>query len=424
MVDRQRTRGGYVGLALVALAFALATAVWFGMRGGSDDRPRGSAGEPDPPSRGTARAPIGPGGYRSQDPGDPAADPSTPTVAGQIVDSDGAPLTEGGVELWCVGEPRLAASARLDDEGRFVGPSCGDSTCVRLAHPYYAAGQVLEPGEVATISARANPRLAGVVVSPTGDPVGDAWVSLRGGLARGRGHTDTDGAFELPLGQPRVCDPCDAEPVGCVAENTVVPEVEITVQAPGFGPLHTAVGWAVIVERAEIELRLPAPTPALAGEVLDADGRPFVGRTRVLARSHDYPDEVHAAAVDDRGRFTLGELGSGTYGLRAVRDGLELATGDAQAGDALTLRSDRRPTVESLTISVEDGAGRPIAGVQVFGGPFSGAITDREGEVQGEDVVPETYRLRLLAEGCPVETIEITASAPRHAQAAVLPNCG
>lgn len=92
----------------------------------------------------------------------------------------------------------------------------------------------------------------------------------------------------------------------------------------------------------------------------------------------------------------------GGYRLRAIQDGVELATlEDASAGDDVRLRGERIAHGPDLVIEV-DGA---MADVHVDGGPFRDARTDMEGRVRADDVMPGHYALRLRPHGGQAVTV-------------------
>jgi hypothetical protein len=118
----------------------------------------------------------------------------------------------------------------------------------------------------------------------------------------------------------------------------------------------------------------------------------------VLARSRLRPDEQHHS-VPDGDTFSFEALGDGPYDLRALQDGVELATLDgAVAGDDVELHGDRIADGPDVIVEVHE-RGRPRADVAVDGGPFRGARTDMHGQVRAERAMPGAYTLLVRPPG-------------------------
>ncbi|NVB42661.1 carboxypeptidase regulatory-like domain-containing protein [Pseudenhygromyxa sp. WMMC2535] len=441
MADPRR-RGSGRAWAAAALAVAAACGAWLALR---DSETAGSADPSEDRAEPAARPPSGPrsgGGGGEVARGSAAASVGVEDmqVAGVLIDAESGPLAEGRIELWCA-DGRLGAVARLDEVGRFVGPACTEGqTCVRLQHPVAVQPRPwsLSHGAAERLEVELAPRLE-ISVRADGRAVADALALVRSGEGVRSASTDLAGELEVALPRLRPCDPCDAEGAegglavgrcrGAEAAGGAAGELTILVQADGFAPSSRALSLTLedIEGSLALAFDLEAAAPAITGEVVDARGRPFDARTRMLARSLDRPDEAHAAKLDAAGQFELSSLGRGQYRLRAVRDGLEIASLDAaEGGEVLRLVSDRPASGPTITIRVEDGSGRPLPGVRVDGGPFSGAITDEAGAVERERVLPGDYALRLRAHGCEAQrrTLAVSASAGEALEVGfALPGC-
>ena len=345
-----------------------------------------------------------------------------------VSDPDSGPLSEGGIELWCPGASTPAERLSLNLEGVFAGPACGGGgeTCARLVHPLYrqTSPWSLVPGRAMNLEAAGARRVGGIVYGGRGQPLANARVSLRvlaGGSPGGAGSvgtSDLDGRFDLAVPALRPCDSCDSADAGDLGSCLEAGRGEsgisaiLRVQAAEHGPLLRSLSLEPGAPALDLSIDLPQPGPVLRGTVLDADGGPFRTRARVLARSLDDPEQSHAARVDAQGRFRFDALGSGRYELRAIRDGLEVARTEAEAGDEIELRSELRPSVSELEIAIVDARGLPGAGRRVDGGPFRGAITDIDGRVVAPDLVPGVYTLRIERQDCEPQQVEIEAGPP------------
>jgi hypothetical protein len=134
------------------------------------------------------------------------------------------------------------------------------------------------------------------------------------------------------------------------------------------------------------------------GKLQDPQGRPYP-RARVLARSVVRSHEQHSVSPDGVG-FALRELGDGAYDLRAVQDGIELATAEgAHAGDEVVLDGSLAAVGPDVEVTVLDARGRPLEGAIVSGGPFASGRTDAAGRVRAANVMPGPYTLRVRAAG-------------------------
>jgi hypothetical protein len=360
---------------------------------------------------------------------DPAGLPLR-VVGGVLVDPELGPLAAGRVDVWC-DDGHLVERVQVDEEGRFVARACTGVTCARLTHPAFEQPEAwaLEPGSLPELEVVSAPSVIGYVRSSSEEPVANASLLVRSSDGRrATARSDLDGAFAVSLPGVRPCDPCD--------RRTMTPEcreerghaspghAQLLVTAPGFAPLEIEVA---LDGGEELELHLPSPAAPIRGRVLGREGAPFGSRTVVLATNLEREAEQHAAKVDARGEFELGELAEASYRLRAVRDGRELATLDTAApGDDVELRADIPARYVDLKLELRDGEGQPVVGAQLDGGPLRGAVSDASGRVEAVDVLPGNYTLRVRAADCPAVRVEIElAPAAQLPEIVVLPQeCG
>lgn len=351
----------------------------------------------------------------------PSPSSAVAPIRGRIVDPSAGPLSEGRVEIHCLGATQQHAFAAIDESGQFEAPACSEGpSCVRLLHPGVEQPRAweLEPGAVVELEAEPAPRLSGTVVGPDGELVAGAELLVVHGSARVVVGSDAAGEFAVALPRVRPCDRCDVEQdhASCRAEPTA-PHLEMARvltsapdnSAPGLAPHE--VELALGSEAAEITL--PAAAPAITGRVLGHDGEPF-DRTRVLASNRARTHEQHATEVDEQGRFSFVHLAEAEYSLRALRDERELAThAVARPGDEIELRSELPARGSALTVEIVDADGEPIAGARIDGGPWRAALSDAEGRVEASAVLPGSYTVRVRAADCaPVrEAITLEPSA-------------
>ncbi|MEM6994823.1 MAG: carboxypeptidase regulatory-like domain-containing protein [Myxococcota bacterium] len=346
-------------------------------------------------------------------PSRPATVAGIGSIRGSVVDPDGAAVAGGSITLSCLSPdgtvgPIAGGSQRLGDEGEFEGPACAGTVCVEYRHPAFvrAAPWVAERGDARRFVAAPLSRLWGEVRDGAGDPIANATVVIHDGprVVSARTSTDADGTFSVAKHQVPPCDPC-AEVRGCATgasadggrpeapEGGSDAQLEISVRAPGFAPatVRADAGGAGLEPDAPWVVVLSEPAEPIVGTIRDAEGV-ALPRAFVLARSADDPREQHRADPSD-GEFSLASLGPGVYTLRAIQDGVEVATVEAaRGGDTVAMVVDDvlRDVVVEI---VNDGA--PLPDVGVRGGPFGRAVTDSSGQVRAERVVPGTYILRV-----------------------------
>lgn len=415
--------GAWVIAAVVIVVAVLATG-WRMRAGarstGSSRRDRGTDDEP------TSASGHGVAGR--------IVDSAARSVSATVVDSDGEPLEGGHVSLRCLDDDEVAAIApsalALDDDGHFESPGCRGRVCVELHHPTAIAADpwVLDPGEPATLRAVGLPRLAGTVVDARGRPVAGARVHVRTPAdgdpsamvpTVGTSTTsDIDGVFSFALIRRPPCDVCTEIERGCDAPTLALHErVVLAVNAEGFAPARLEID--VDAEAGTLdtpEIRLGRPTDAISGALADAQGNAYP-RASVLARASDDPTDQHTATTTGT-TFVFESLGTGPYDLRAIQDGVELATAArVWPGDDLELVGRAvatGPDVELLV--VEDGL--PVGGVAIDGGPFRGARTDVDGRVRAHAAMPGDYVLTVRPAGRDGQRRTVTVPVPNEASIA------
>lgn len=332
------------------------------------------------------------------------------TVRGRIVDHDGLPVTEGRVILHCLRDgaeqsfPIDRGAVEVGPEGEFVGPGCRGMICGEFRHPSLLPREpwVFEANKPELIvTARPLERVVGTVSDPEGQPVAGAQVVVRRGVdddptalppfTASSTISDAEGVFTFARVERPPCDPCGeasgrCEP-GLVDEVPTYNALLLVARAAGFRTVEQAVEL-----EGPWEVTLLPPLAPVNGTLIDAEGRAYP-RARVLARSRARSHEVHQASATD-GSFRLGQLGEGPYDLRAVQDGVELATAQGvRAGEEVEMVGTRAAAGPTLVVEVMGSDGRPVVGASVDGGPFVGSRTDEDGAVRAADVAPGSYAL-------------------------------
>jgi len=347
-------------------------------------------------------------------------------VRAQIVDDDGEPLEGGHVSLRCLYDDEVTAIAgnawKIDDDGAFEGPGCLGIVCVELHHATAIPAEPwsLVPGEPGLLRATTLPRLHGTVVDRRDRPIAAARVTVRAptdGEAEATvptigttTTTDVDGMFSFALVQRPPCDPCTEVDRGCEDTPLLLHDrVLVGVHADRFAPARVEVE----IEGSDIvapPIRMTPPADALSGTLVDPAGDAYP-RATIIARASDDPSEQHQTEIADGG-FAFESLGAGPYDLRALQDGLELATASrVKPGDDVELvgsQMARGPDIE-LEIT-EDGL--PVAGVTVDGGPFRGARTDVDGRVRADVAMPGEHMLSLRPPGAGLVRRALTIPRP------------
>ncbi len=268
---------------------------------------------------------------------------------------------------------------------------------------------MLEAHGAAELVARSLPRLHGEVLAQ-GRPLADAKVTFlppAGAeddptalvpVATRNTSTDEDGLFSVAWIQRPPCGPCEEILDRChddlplhaslravvTADGHASTTVEIDADAPGGRTMD-----------APLRIEVAAAADLMTGSVRDPDGVAFP-RAYVLARSTERSHDQRRAEVVD-GNFEIDGLGDGEYRLRAIQDGVEIATAAGVAGDDVELRAERSAAGRGIVITVVGEDGRPIAGASATGGPFSDARTDMKGQVRAANALVGSFVLRVRA---------------------------
>ncbi len=398
-------RGAWLGL--LAAAVLVAMALW-ALRGRERDRALRAAtpAEHDGASLGAR----GGGGVRA---GEVDQDASI-VVRGEVLDVDGVPVTDGALLLRCLrGDAVHSLGAiRLSEEGTFEGPGCRGRVCATLEHASQSPSEpwVLRPGRHETLRTESLDRLWGEVVTPAGDPAVAARVTFRASgpkderdpgallpLATRSTTTDADGQFVVAWIRRPPCGPCEDVQGGCAELPPMVAAVDVIASAPG----HASGKVSFEVEAppstspdAPLRVTLVAAADLLTGQLLGSDGEPYA-RAYVLARSLERDREQRRAEVDADGNFEVDGLGPGRYSVRALQDGVELATAEAEAGEDLELTGVAEAAGPDVEVIVYGPDGRYAVGATVDGGPFRGAKTDMKGRVRATRALPGSVTLRV-----------------------------
>lgn len=344
-------------------------------------------------------------------------DSASRRVRAQIVDDDGEPLDGGHVSLRCLYDDEVIAipgnSWKLDEEGSFDAPGCLGIVCVDLHHPTAIPAEpwTLAPGEPAVLRATTLPRLFGTVVDRRDHPIAAARVTVRGPIDGDDAAmvptigttttTDADGVFSFALVQRAPCDPCTEADRGCDEQPLLLHDrVLVGVSAEHHAPARVEIE----IDGGTVQappIRMSPPADVLSGTLVDANGDAYP-RATVLARASGDPSEQHQVEVAAE-TFAFESLGAGPYDLRALQDGVELATkAGVKPGDDVELVGSHVARGPDIEVEItEDGL--PIAGVSVDGGPFRGAKTDVDGRVRADIAMPGEHTLSLRLPGAKSE---------------------
>lgn len=360
----------------------------------------------------------GPGGVAARQ----ATTAAVGRVLADVVDEAGEPVDGATVVLRCMLPDGVVrniegGTVRTDDDGHLDGPACRGTVCADLRHAALVPQEpwTLEPDRAVILRARGLARIHGEVVDGRGEPVVAATIVAARDpedddprallpVTTSTSGTDVDGAFSLALVARPPCDPC-AEAAGeCPdAPLPVASRLLLVARAPGFGP-----GQALVdLDDADDPIRivLPVPAPGIRGTLVDPEGRAYP-RAYVLARSVQRPTEQFRGSAPE-GTFDIVDLGEGEYDLRAIQDGVELATeGPAKPGDRVDLVGP--PVVETLVLEVLAEDGRALQELRVDGGPWARATTDAAGRVTAQNVATGAYVVRVKRPGRRADTHTLT----------------
>jgi hypothetical protein len=282
------------------------------------------------------------------------------------------------------------------------------------------------------VVARPLPRLHGEVVDERGNPVPAATVYFVPPpdsdplavlpLAIRSTTTDADGTFSAAWIERPPCGPCEHARSECESRTLpVYDQLLVVVRADGYMageilidvPMPETRGQAGSTPDQPITVAIAPSEASTSGRLIDRAGRAYP-RAYVLARSSERPYEQHRAEVVDD-LFELDGLGEGLYDLRAIQDGVELATrAGVRAGDEVELVGDPRADGPDVVLVLHLD-GRPARGLTVDGGAFRGAETDMQGEVRAAQVLPGSFRVRVRSPGRRPTVHELVVEDPAGA---------
>lgn len=333
-------------------------------------------------------------------------------VRGEVVDADGQPVTEGALLLRCLqgDRVRVLGATRLDDDGAFEGPGCRGQVCASLQHAAETPADpwVLRPGTRTVLRTRSLSRLWGEVVTPSGDAVAAAWVTFVAAgpaderdpmalppLSTRNTTTDAEGRFVVGWVERPPCGPCEEAMGSCSDLPPMIESLEAVATAPGHASGRVSFDRETATSPDDpLRVTLEIAEDLLTGQLLGADEAAYP-RAYVLARSLARPREQRRAEVDADGNFEVDGLGPGRYSLRALQDGVELATAEAEPGADVELVGSVDARGPALVVTVLDEDGRFAPGATVDGGPFRNTKTDMKGRVRVESALPGPLMLRV-----------------------------
>lgn len=309
------------------------------------------------------------------------------TVEGTVRSSSGSAVANAWVYLQgTTDDPDLYLSAPTDSNGHYevdaVPPgsyqACAQTGTASSAHPTgYADGcstksAVVTEGRPTTLNVTlaVGAALTGTVTGPTGRPVARADVSVRGKDFGAGARTNSHGQYTVTGLSPGPVEVCIG--TGSDTGSGIATGVQ-----PGCWHGGTKLTVTAGRVRSGIDVRL-ATGAAISGTLLAADGTPaayaFVG-----ADSSDGDDEGNdgsfnnggSAQTDAAGHYTIRGLAAGSYDV--CFEGLTAAGSDVSACSPSTVTvkvghtvngvNGRLPKVSAIQVSVKDGDGQAVAGV-------------------------------------------------------------
>jgi RNA polymerase sigma-70 factor (ECF subfamily) len=265
------------------------------------------------------------------------------TIAGVVLDEEGAALPEAGVFVEPMSDPVLpviamGAPVRTDIDGRFEQTGLEPGTYRVIAYRRGGGTAMVENvalGDDVELRMAAAGRLSGTVVDASGKPVGgfDIWAAGNEITTRYYPAAGGTGAWAFD---------------GLEAGNYVLLASANAETQEAYLPVTLAPGE----QRDGIELRL-GPVAAVSGRLVRKDGSPAkaVRVTAAIASGPD-PRDVSFDGTDDAGRFDIEPVPPGPI---IVRYYLEPAPGEEPVPHTLTkCAPEAGKTLELGTFSIED----------------------------------------------------------------------
>jgi hypothetical protein len=297
------------------------------------------------------------------------------SVRGRVVGDAGEPLV--GVEL--SGDGRTLAVSDAHGEFELTHVAHAITLTARLAG-HLPATRAVKPGEPDPIEltlARAEGRLAGVVVDDRGVPVAGARIELTAGaLAAIKTASDKSGGFRLEALGPA--------------------PYRVRVTHPDFAP--ASLDGLPAGDDARIELH---PGGGIAGEVRDARTGALPPGARLEVLEGGRPRAIPIV----KGRFEVTGLGPGRQILQLSAPGYVTLSRDV---DVPAADRPREPTVRDLVLELERGGsivghvrdenGDPLVGADVICGALR-ARTDARGDYRLDGVPPGRATVRVESNG-------------------------
>ncbi|MFZ5803357.1 MAG: carboxypeptidase regulatory-like domain-containing protein [Acidobacteriota bacterium] len=326
------------------------------------------------------------------------------SLQGRVVDEKGEGIASAQVYVSADSDVPFGESTETDEAGFFQFPDLPRSGVVflRAEKQNRVSSRPLKvelpspPVELVVPGGRV---IVGRVVRATdGKPIAAARVYATEVLTRVVGgfsgmsvrslgpgvETDNDGIFRLEVGDS--------------------PSIELHVRAKGFRETSRQVRMEPGEKPRPLLIQLEEGL-VLAGRVIEPSGRPAVGvavrleteRQQARGLAVGSRIKVWSSVTDGEGRFRVADLPPGRYEVMAQTPEGWRAREVAEAGRE-DLELELEPT-GTLTVTVKDKSGAPVAGASVEGWANSGQswkqITDALGEVRLGQASPGTHSLRI-----------------------------
>jgi len=278
------------------------------------------------------------------------------TTTGRVEDPGGHPIQGATVHAHPLGTGKdrmyVGQQAETDAHGRFTLTGLVSSAYrlvpVREGYRRLGRGVRVQAGaqNVAVTMAPYLDIVGHVLHAATGAPVTEFIVRRNSGPASGHRFSDHKGRFQLTRLSPGVHYLEARTPDGLASDTPV--EVRLA-HGSNLGPVVLRVG----------------PSAALAGRILDPDGRPVEGAwIKAFRASGELANRVARAGSDREGNFEIVPIPPGEYRLHVShRDWIEVE-------QRTVIRREKENRVEvtlleeggTFEITVRDPAGRPIEG--------------------------------------------------------------